>query len=114
VHSVAGAGEDAVCARVVGQLGAGGRGHQQYVYNAKVHSLAGVEDAVCARCIKCILLQVLKMQSVLEEQASLELGAVDTNNILTLLECPVCLDHITPPIKQCIKVIVAIKKSGLC
>jgi hypothetical protein len=44
------------------------------------------------------------MQAVLEEQAGLELGAVDTNNILTLLECPVCLDHITPPIKQCIKV----------
>ena len=44
------------------------------------------------------------MQALLEEQAGLELGAVDTNNILTLLECPVCLDHITPPIKQCIKV----------
>ena len=44
------------------------------------------------------------MQAVLEEQAGLELGVVDTNHILTLLECPVCLDHITPPIKQCIKV----------
>ena len=44
------------------------------------------------------------MQSVLVEEASLELGTVDTNSLLTLLECPVCLDHITPPIKQCTKV----------
>jgi hypothetical protein len=51
-------------------------------------------------CLRCRI----KMQAILEEQAGLELGAVDTNNILTLLECPVCLDHITPPIKQCIKV----------
>jgi len=43
------------------------------------------------------------MQSVLVEEASLELGTVDTNSLLTLLECPVCLDHITPPIKQCTK-----------
>jgi len=43
------------------------------------------------------------MEKILAEQAALELGAVDTNQILTLLECPVCLDHITPPIKQCIK-----------
>jgi len=40
---------------------------------------------------------------VLQEQAMLELGAVDTNELLQLLECPVCLDHITPPVKQCIK-----------
>ena len=46
------------------------------------------------------------MQSVLVEEASLELGTVDTNSLLTLLECPVCLDHITPPIKQCTKVTV--------
>ena len=45
-----------------------------------------------------------RMQSVLVEEASLELGTVDTNSLLTLLECPVCLDHITPPIKQCTKV----------
>ena len=44
------------------------------------------------------------MQSVLVEEANLELGTVDTNSLLTLLECPVCLDHITPPIKQCTKV----------
>jgi len=43
------------------------------------------------------------MNTVLMEQASLELGMVDTNNLLALLECPVCLDHITPPIKQCTK-----------
>ncbi len=42
---------------------------------------------------------------VLQEQAMLELGAVDTNELLQLLECPVCLDHITPPVKQCIKVL---------
>ena len=41
---------------------------------------------------------------ILAEQAMLELGAVDTTELLTLLECPVCLDHITPPVKQCIKV----------
>ena len=46
------------------------------------------------------------MQSVLVEEASLELGTVDTNSLLTLLECPVCLDHITPLIKQCTKVTV--------
>jgi len=40
---------------------------------------------------------------ILAEQAMLELGAVDTTELLTLLECPVCLDHITPPVKQCIK-----------
>ena len=43
------------------------------------------------------------MNSVLMEQANLELGLVDTGSLLTLLECPVCLDHITPPIKQCVK-----------
>ena len=44
---------------------------------------------------------------VLQEQAMLELGAVDTNELLQLLECPVCLDHITPPVKQCIKVLTS-------
>lgn len=43
------------------------------------------------------------MNSVLVEQANLELGLVTTDSLLTLLECPVCLDHITPPIKQCSK-----------
>jgi hypothetical protein len=32
-----------------------------------------------------------------------DLGSVETDSVLTLLECPVCLDHITPPIKQCVK-----------
>ena len=45
-----------------------------------------------------------RMNSVLMEEASLELGSVNTDSLLTLLECPVCLDHITPPIKQCTKV----------
>eukprot|EP00095_Tigriopus_kingsejongensis_P006901 snap_masked-scaffold126_size328755-processed-gene-1.5 protein:Tk06901 transcript:snap_masked-scaffold126_size328755-processed-gene-1.5-mRNA-1 annotation:"e3 ubiquitin-protein ligase siah1b" len=31
------------------------------------------------------------------------LGSVENESVLTLLECPVCLDHITPPIKQCLK-----------
>ena len=31
------------------------------------------------------------------------LGTVDNNELLQLLECPVCLDHITPPMKQCVK-----------
>jgi len=43
------------------------------------------------------------MNAVLMEQAELELGLVDTSSLLTLLECPVCLDHITPPVKQCVK-----------
>ena len=30
-------------------------------------------------------------------------GVVDNESVLTLLECPVCLDHITPPVKQCTK-----------
>ena len=33
-----------------------------------------------------------------------DLGSVDTDSVLTLMECPVCLDHITPPVKQCLKV----------
>ncbi|CAB4061086.1 SIAH1 [Lepeophtheirus salmonis] len=33
----------------------------------------------------------------------LDLGSVSNTSILSLLECPVCLDHITPPIKQCTK-----------
>ena len=33
----------------------------------------------------------------------IELGNVATKDVLSLLECPVCLDHITPPIKQCVK-----------
>ena len=33
----------------------------------------------------------------------LDLGKVDSKKILTLLECPVCYDYITPPIKQCVK-----------
>nr|ACO10646.1 E3 ubiquitin-protein ligase SIAH1B [Caligus rogercresseyi] len=33
----------------------------------------------------------------------LDLGSVSNTSILSLLECPVCLDHITPPIKQCVK-----------
>ena len=45
----------------------------------------------------------LAMNSVLMEAANLELGLVNTGSLLTLLECPVCLDHITPPIKQCVK-----------
>ena len=49
---------------------------------------------------------MFRMELLLAEQAALELGSVDTNQLLTLLECPVCLDHITPPVKQCIKVIL--------
>ena len=26
-------------------------------------------------------------------------GVVDNESVLTLLECPVCLDHITPPVR---------------
>lgn len=33
----------------------------------------------------------------------IDLGKVDNTSVLSLLECPVCLDHITPPIKQCVK-----------
>lgn len=33
----------------------------------------------------------------------IELGNVATKEVLSLVECPVCLDHITPPIKQCVK-----------
>ena len=32
-----------------------------------------------------------------------DLGSVETDSVLTLMECPVCLDHITPPVKQCVK-----------
>ena len=32
-----------------------------------------------------------------------DLGQVSVESVLSLLECPVCLDHITPPIRQCTK-----------
>jgi len=32
-----------------------------------------------------------------------ELGQVETESVLSLLECPVCLDHIVPPVRQCVK-----------
>ena len=53
-----------------------------------------------------IIKMCFRMQRVLQESASLELGmgSVDSSQLLLLLECPVCLDHITPPIKQCTKV----------
>merc|ERR1719189_2528352 len=37
------------------------------------------------------------------DTADLNLGQVENEEVLTLLECPVCLDHITPPVKQCVK-----------
>lgn len=37
------------------------------------------------------------------ELDSIDLGMVPNQDLLSLLECPVCLDHITPPVKQCIK-----------
>ncbi len=33
----------------------------------------------------------------------LDLGSVEAEQVLSLLECPVCLDHITPPVRQCVK-----------
>jgi hypothetical protein len=33
----------------------------------------------------------------------IDLGSVESANLLSLMECPVCLDHITPPVKQCVK-----------
>ena len=57
------------------------------------------------RALLTILFNFRMAAGVLQEQAMLELGAVDTNELLQLLECPVCLDHITPPVKQCIKVL---------
>ncbi len=32
-----------------------------------------------------------------------DLGNVEAEQVLSLLECPVCLDHITPPVRQCVK-----------
>jgi hypothetical protein len=37
------------------------------------------------------------------DMADVDLGSVENEEVLTLLECPVCLDHITPPVKQCQK-----------
>ncbi len=37
------------------------------------------------------------------EADGLDLGQVKNVSVLSLLECPVCLDHITPPVKQCVK-----------
>ena len=39
----------------------------------------------------------------MDDYDDIDLGQVATKEVLGLLECPVCLDHITPPVKQCIK-----------
>ena len=41
--------------------------------------------------------------AMIVDTADLNLGQVENEEVLTLLECPVCLDHITPPVKQCVK-----------
>lgn len=41
--------------------------------------------------------------AMLVDTGGLDLGQVENEEVLTLLECPVCLDHITPPVKQCVK-----------
>ncbi len=41
--------------------------------------------------------------NILSEPDAAALGTVNNEELLQLLECPVCLDHITPPIKQCVK-----------
>jgi len=39
----------------------------------------------------------------MDDMEDIDLGSVATSEVLGLLECPVCLDHITPPVKQCVK-----------
>jgi len=39
----------------------------------------------------------------MDDMEDIDLGNVATKEVLGLLECPVCLDHITPPVKQCVK-----------
>ena len=41
--------------------------------------------------------------NIFTEADGLALGTVNNEEVLQLLECPVCLDHITPPMKQCVK-----------
>jgi len=41
--------------------------------------------------------------NIYNDADGVELGTVNNEEVLQLLECPVCLDHITPPMKQCIK-----------
>ena len=41
--------------------------------------------------------------AMIMDTGGIDLGQVENEEVLTLLECPVCLDHITPPVKQCVK-----------
>ena len=41
--------------------------------------------------------------NIYNDADGVQLGTVNNEEVLQLLECPVCLDHITPPMKQCVK-----------
>ena len=43
------------------------------------------------------------VEIAMDDMEDIDLGNVATKEVLGLLECPVCLDHITPPVKQCVK-----------
>ena len=45
----------------------------------------------------------MNLATLVGDVDNVDLGKVDTSDVLSLLECPVCLDHITPPVKQCVK-----------
>lgn len=65
-------------------------------------------ETLCDGRITEFLIKFLSAASNLPGAAMMDpevdLGSVDTDSVLTLMECPVCLDHITPPVKQCVKV----------
>ena len=49
------------------------------------------------------------MAECMEEIEDLDLGKIESDQVLNQLECPVCYDYIIPPVKQCKKRIFVMK-----
>ena len=49
------------------------------------------------------------MAECMGEIEDLDLGKIESDQVLNQLECPVCYDYIIPPVKQCKKIIFVMK-----
>ena len=49
------------------------------------------------------------MAECMGEIEDLDLGKIESDQVLNQLECPVCYDYIIPPVKQCKKRIFVMK-----
>ena len=45
----------------------------------------------------------VQMAASLGDIGDLDLGKIESEEVLNQLECPVCYDYIIPPVKQCVK-----------